>query len=69
MKNYIKVPYFIKYRANHKTVNKKSRVKLIHLIQAEFEGLETIRKNIIEIGKIMNFSKSGVLLKGDQNVR
>ena len=56
MKNYIKVPYFIKYRVSHKTVNKTSRAKLIHLIeepiQARFEGLETTRKNIIEIGKL-----------------
>ena len=56
MKHYIKVSYFIKYRANHKTANNKSIVNLIHPIekpiQAEFEGLETTRKNIIEIEKL-----------------
>ena len=68
MKNYIKVPYFIKYLENHKTVNKTSIVKLIHLIEepihADFEGLEATRKNIIEIGnygffKIRSFLNGG----------
>ena len=56
MNNYLKVPYFIKYRANHQTVDKKSLVKLIDLIEhpiwARFKGLETTRKNTIEIGKL-----------------
>ena len=49
MINYINVPYFIKYRANHKTADTQSLVKCIDLIEEpiydRFEGLDTTREN------------------------